>query len=125
MEPAQQKLRNEILKVKESDYLYGLADFTNLDLETLDKLIENKFIELKFKFNSSPTVEYFRQFMLKHPIFKCFGHVSRRRDDYSVVITGIEAYDIKDKDALLDFAIQFRLADEFEASEKYCRAWYD
>ena len=41
MQPTQEKLRNEILKVKDSDYLFGIANYHDLDLECLNELIEN------------------------------------------------------------------------------------
>lgn len=57
--------------------------------------------------------------------FKCFGFLTRRKNDYCVVISGIEVRAINDKDAIIEFSNTFRLADEFHASLDYCRAWYD
>lgn len=121
----QEKLRDKILGINRSTYLYGLSQFEVLSLDGLNELIDNNFIELNSSFNYSPKVKDFFDFMVKYPDFKCFGHATRRADDYYVTITGIEGYNVEDKDAIIDFCNTFRLADEFCAAKEHCRAWYD
>ncbi|MDQ5921382.1 MAG: hypothetical protein QG673_1440 [Pseudomonadota bacterium] len=121
----QQKLRDSILGINNASYLYGVSNFDNLNLTQLSKLIENDFIQLDDSFNDAPNVQVFFDFMTKYSIFKCFGFSTRRKNDYCVVISGIEGRDIDDKHAIIEFSNNFRLADEFHVSLDYCRAWYD
>ena len=76
-------------------------------------------------FNESPKVQVFLDFMIKHIDFTCFGFATRRKDDYNVIITGIEGYNIINDSIIIDFCNIFRMADEFCAAKEHCRAWYD
>ena len=121
----QEKLRDNILGINKAKYLYGVGNYENLTLTQLTQLVENDFIKLDYSFNDSPKVRVFFDFMTKYPVFKCSGFSTRRKDDYSIVISGIEASAIDNRDAVIEFSNIFRLADEFCVSSDYCSAWYD
>lgn len=98
-------------------YTCGLASFYNLTLEKLEKLIENKFIDLDGRQNFSPTVGVFLDFMKKYPFIKAHGYaVCIERDDYRVTLEGLICKDSAKK------YITSELQDEFKSFSKRYRA---
>ena len=117
-----QKRRDEILGVKTSG---GYTRYENCDVKTLKILIDEKFADPEEIQNESPCIGEFYDFMVEHPEFKAIGYVTgSKRDDYRVSVEGIEGTP-KDIESMFDFAITFRLADEFDLDETYARCWYD
>lgn len=125
------KKRNEIIfgddDVDSNDnWLGGTRNFESLDLEQLNALIKNKFIDLEDAQNLSPTVADFLDFMKKYPAVKAHGYaVSHKRDDYRVSLEGLEFHGDVSKEMLMDFIYVCRLADEFTAEDDHLYAWWD
>ena len=120
------KLRHEIMGIV-PDYLFDLRNYDKVSLETLDNLIENNFVDLACKFNYSPAINDYRDFMERHKNERVFLHgfiTSIERDDYGFYVEGLVGYS-NDKAFIIEFANLFHNADEFECSDGYQRCWYD
>lgn len=122
--------RNEIIfggKDTDSEsWLGGTRNFESLDLEQLQALIRNNFINLEECQNCSPSVSDFLDFMKKYPAVEAHGYaVSHKRDDYRVSLEGIRFDGNVTMDMLLDFVHLCRHADEFSAVHDHLWAWWD
>jgi len=122
--------RNEIIfGDKDTDsktWLGGTRRFESLNLEQLQDLIQNNFIDLEECQNYSPSVSDFLDFMKKYPAVKAHGYaVSHTRDDYRVSLEGLAFAGEVNNQMLLDFIHLCRQADEFHASEDELYAWWD
>jgi hypothetical protein len=110
----------------ENDWLGGVRSFDSLSVKQLKNLIQNNFIDLEDRQNSSPTVEDFFNFMKEHPEVKAHGYaVSHKRDDYRVSLEGLSFKGNINHNLLLDFVDLCRDADEFVADENELYAWWD
>lgn len=125
------KKRNEIIfgddDVDSKDnWLGGTRRFESLDLEQLELLIKNKFIDLEECQNCSPSVADFRDFMKQYPEVMAHGYaVSHNRDDYRVSLEGLWFRGNVSKKMLLDFVHLCRHADEFVTGDDELYAWWD
>jgi len=122
-----QKRRDELLGIKGKRDTYKLSSYSRFDdlsVETLGILLDEKFINPEEKQNDAPSVGEFYDFMVKHPEYKAIGYaIGLERTDYRTSIEGLTG-EGKNIGAILDFAVKFRLADEFDI-EGYQRCWYD
>jgi hypothetical protein len=125
------KARNEIIFGDDDcdskdNWLGGTRRFESLDLEQLELLIKNDFIDLEQCQNYSPSVTDFRDFMKMYPDVMAHGYaVSHTRDDYRVSLEGVWFRGRVSMTMLLDFVHLCRHADEFVASEEELYAWWD
>ena len=107
------------------DYMGGIKRFDNVTVETLNKLIDEEFLDGDGTQNYSPTVDKFIEFMEEYPNWTAFGYaVSNHRGDYRITVTGIERNEGMtqiDKE-LEDFVDLARHAEEFDI-KGYC--WWD
>ena len=123
------KTRDEIIfgEYDEKKYHGGVRRFENLDLTALEKLVDQKFIDLEDAQNASPTVEEFLAFMKAYPDYTAHGYtvVNIDRNDYRVTLEGIgKNYEANDKEELKDFVKMFHSADEL-CIDKTMYCWYD
>ena len=112
------RLRHEIMGI-EMDYSGGYRSFDKLTLETLNKLIENGFVNLLDSQNNAPNIRDFASFMEKFLAEDVTAHgylISPERTDYRITIVGLEASS-SNKDFINDFAVQFRKADELDCRD--------
>jgi hypothetical protein len=75
--------------------------------------------------NDAPSYREFVDWLLANPKFRAHGYVvTERRPDCRVSIEGVEGGPVTPKEmaAFVEFS---RHADEFEATRKYCRSWWD
>ena len=118
------KKRDKILfgNYNPDDYMGGIKHFDNVTVETLNKLIDEEFLDGDGTQNYSPTVDEFIEFMEKYPNWTAFGYaVSNHRGDYRITVTGIERNEGMtqiDKE-LEDFVDLARHAEEFDI-KGYC-----
>lgn len=123
-----QDTRNSMLTLRYPEF-YKKTDpyfpFGDLNVKTLEKLIELGFVDLKERQNDSPTIASFLKFMQEHLEYRAIGYaINKPREDYRITIEGLEGCPA-DEFSRMDFAKRFRNADEFTNTEKYVRAWYD
>lgn len=110
----------------EDKYGGGCRSFSDLDVESLKKLIDMDFIDLSEAQNYAPSVEEIYYFMKDHPLVTCHGYaVSPDRSDYRVSIEGIEYCGAVTMEMLVDFVDMFKEADEFSVSTNGLYCWYD
>lgn len=106
-------------------WLGGVEKFDGLDQATLQILIDKKYADPDERQNYSPTIGEFNEFLKKHPKFKAIAYaVEGKRSDCRISIEGIHGEDLTVEE-LEAFVAEFHGADEFEATRKGCRAWYD
>ena len=119
-------LRERILKPYVSSNDSADPNFKGIPLDVVEELIRGNFLELE-SWNECPGVtEIFLPFLRRNPTFTAHGYViSEERDDTRVTIEGLEKDGTLTKEELIDFAMTFRYADEFELSDDYARCWYD
>lgn len=122
-----QHTRDVILGIEHQKYIGGLTNFINLDLEKLEKLIKENFINLDQKQNNSPPVQEFYEFMKKNPCVKAHGYaVSSDRSDYRVSIEGLHYVESNiSGDLQLEFAKFCRTADSFTCTSEKLYSWWD
>lgn len=105
------------------EYHGGIRRFRELDVETLEKLIEEKFIDPEDCQNLSPTAWEFFNFMKQYPWWMAHGYVVElKRPDYRMTIEGIETeMEPHDPEELCEYSKLCGDADDFQTT--YC--WYD
>lgn len=121
--------RDEILfgdKYDRDKYFCGTRQFNDLDVDSLTKLVELRYIDLAEHQNESPTVAEILDFMQKHPLFQCHGYaVELERSDYRVSIEGVRRNGAVTMEMLVDFLSLFNGADKMVVSDDYLYCWYD
>jgi hypothetical protein len=121
-----QAMRDSIIGIKNPEYFGGCEHYSGLTLEQLDKLIDNRFIDLSDRQNDSPTAQEFYEFIKDHPEVKAHGYViSKDRNDYRVSIEGLEFDGVVSKTTMSDFVKLCRHADEFTCEQNKLRSWWD
>lgn len=104
---------------------YDTRHYTNLDAETLEKMIELGFADPEDKQNEAPTIAEFLEWMKENPSYKAHGYVvTIKRDDYRLSVEGVDGCG-KDLEEIQRFREMFQDADEFDIYRDYQRAWYD
>jgi hypothetical protein len=74
----------------EKNALGGIKSFGLIELDILEILFRERFIDPSDRQNESPTMQEFLGFMRKHPAAVAHGYaVSPNRDDYRVTIEGL------------------------------------
>ncbi len=112
--------------IKDNSYMGGIKSFTNLDIKTLETLINEHFVYLDECQNSSPTIKEFFDFMSKYPQVKAHGYVvGPNRSDYRLSIEGLVCNNNITKKLLIDFSNYCHQADAFEVGENYLYSWWD
>jgi len=104
---------------------YDIYHFSGVTLETLEKLVNENFMDVEERQNSSPSVKEFMEFMKDHPDkFTAHGYaISHKRQDYRVSIEGIQQTGKMTYKEMADFAEFAHGADEFKVKIGYC--WWD
>jgi hypothetical protein len=104
----------------------GIEEFDEIDISTLNALIELKFVDPDSRQNESPSAGEIQAFMTKNPQVKACGYaVSPYRDDYRTTVDMIfvEYEDVTD-DLKRDFIEFTSNADTVDTSYDLC-AWWD
>ena len=108
-------------------YTGGLRLFTDLDVNTLGKLIDEGFADPCERQNEAPSIKRIYNFMRQYPEYKAHGYVvEAERPDYRISIEGVEKQDgFENRKELATFCKLFGHADELtaDATEMYC--WFD
>lgn len=121
----QDKERCELVGVDAKNFFGGCARFSGMTYKTLQELVDKGYADLEDSQNDNTTLGEYLEFMKEHPRFKAHGYVvSNDRDDRRVTIEGLEAGQVTIKE-VEDFIKLDRYADEFEATQSYCRSWWD
>jgi len=102
------ELNDDLFCSEKPVYGGGIALFSYLSRESLEKLIAEGFANPENNQNISPTLGKFLNFIKEHPNFTVNGYaVEAERDDCRVTITGLEykgKYSEEEKKAFLNFA---------------------
>ncbi len=99
--------------------------FESMSIETLQLLMDKKFIDPEETQNYSPPVKDLIEFMLEYPNVTALGYVvSPKRKDYRVSIEGVKGEN-PSKECQIKFANLFLRADEFVCNDKMIYCWYD
>ena len=108
------------------EYIGGIRNFNDLDVDRLQQLLEQKFIKPHERQNYCPSTLQMLEFMKQYPGYVANGYVvSIERKDYRITLTGLS----KDKPAsseqeITDFNQLFGDADELKVGDKmFC--WFD
>ena len=120
-------LRQSIIGVEASYEFGGSERYEGMTLETLDRLIENGFVDTEHYFNDCPKIAVFRSFMERYPNEGVTAHgflISPERHDCHISVEGLEAKS-NNTAFIEDFKRTFSKADEFECGDGYQRCWYD
>ena len=120
----------EMLGLRDKTF-FGGVEHCEFSLEKLSGFLNLGFIIPDYKFNNSPTVEVFFEFGKRAEacgaLVMYIGFLeSKSRENARLVIEGIKVTSFPDSVSLiLDFSQTFHDADEFTASSRLLRAWYD
>ena len=121
----QDKERCELVGVDAKNFFGGCARFVGMTYKTLKTLVDKGYADPADNTNGSTTLGEYLEFMKEHPRFKAHGYViSNDRDDRRITVEGIEAESVTIKE-MVAFTDLDRMADEFEATQSYCRSWWD
>lgn len=116
----------EITWGSDADTFGGTLQFEDLTLTQLEKLRDNRFLELDDAQNNAPTISRFMLFMKEHKGVLAHGYaVSPTRDDYRVSIEGLEFCGECTTEMQLAFSRLCRSADEIEITGEHLYCWYD
>ncbi len=98
----------------------GIKRYMDLDVGTLEKLIEKGYADVDEKQNEAPCIGGFLELMKQYPTLKAHGYwVTRERDDSRISIEGVEGK------CPSDIAMLFKHADDFEYKDGNLYVWYD
>ena len=124
-------LRQNIMGIKAAYELGGTESFSGMTLDTLDRLIQEGFVDPEGSQNASPASLQFRDFMDSFRAEGVTAHgyiVSPARDDYRLTIEGLEARS-PNREFRAAFALAFADADELDCDMEHDtagqRCWYD
>lgn len=121
----QDKERCELVGVDAKNFFGGCARFVGMTYKTLKTLVDKGYADPADNTNGSTTLGEYLEFMKEHPRFKAHGYViSNDRDDRRITVEGLEAERVTIKE-MVAFTDLDRMADEFEATQSYCRSWWD
>ena len=106
-------------------YMGGLRYIDALNVNDIEWLMQNKFLDENECQNYSPSTVRFLEFLKKYPHYVAFGYaISPDRWDYRITIEGIKSVrvptDIKEIEEFVDLC---KDADEFRIAPP--RAWWD
>ena len=121
----QDKERCELVGVNAKNFFGGCAQFQGITYGILKKLVDKGYADPEDNQNGSTTLGEYLEFLRTHPGFRVHGYiVANDRNDRRITVEGLESYDIT-LNELCDFIALERYADEFEATQSYCRSWWD
>lgn len=121
----QDKERCKLVGVDTKNFFGGCASFSGMNYKTLQELVDKGYADPEDNTNGSTTLGEYLEFMKEHPRFKAHGYViSNDREDRRITIEGLEAKRVTIKE-MVAFTDLDRMADEFEATQLYCRSWWD
>lgn len=121
----QDKERCELVGVDAKNFFGGCASFSGMTYKTLKTLVDKGYADPEDNTNGSTTLGEYLEFMKTHPRFRAHGYViSNDRDDRRITVEGLASSNIT-LNELYDFIALERYADEFEATQSYCRSWWD
>ncbi len=114
-------------KYEPEKYMGGIRRFEYMPVNVLEKLVKQKFINLKGRQNNAPSVKRFLSFMQKYPTYWAHGYaVDLARPDYRVSIEGVVNNDgYGSAEEFEEFSRLFQKADDFDANEYCMYCWYD
>lgn len=119
------KRRCEILGIT-PNYMGGYYGIDKMNIEQLNMLLEENFIDPDECQNCSPSTMEFKEFMEAYPGVTAHGYIiSPERGDYRVTIEGLNYVGDTTKEMLFEFMDLFRSADDFSCSEGHLYCWYD
>lgn len=121
--------RDQIIFGQDYDRKYyrgGIRDFSRMPVATLQILVDEGFADPEEAQNDAPTIgEILKYADGNENVFVSGYAVSIHRDDYRVSVDAVTQLFETERDRA-DFAIMFRLADEFDISdERGGYAWFD
>ena len=121
----QDKERCKLVGVDTKNFFGGCSRFEGMNAKTLQLLVDKGYADLEDNTNGSTTLGEYLEFMKEHPRFKAHGYIiSNDREDRRITIEGLEAKRVTIKE-MVAFTNLDRFADEFEATQLYCRSWWD
>lgn len=109
----------------------NVVRFGRLDLERLETLVLEEFIDLDQKWNDAPTARALLSFIRSWPWVRAHGYaIHPSREDYGVTLEGLECElsevpDSKRCDLRYAFSKQWGGADEFKDGLCWLWAWWD
>ena len=107
-------------------YMGGIMHFDNMDYDTLQWMVDNRFADPEERQNDGPTINRFLHYLKEHPNFRATGYVvDKGRSDYRLSVDAITATNLSDDDMQFFMEVFARWSDEFEVSPEYARAWWD
>lgn len=121
----QDKERLALVGVSDKNFWGGCASFSGMNYKTLQALVDKGYADREDNTNGSTTLGEYLDFMKEHQRFKAHGYiVSNDRDDRRITVEGLEAKKVTIKE-MVAFTELDRMADEFCATQSYCRSWWD
>lgn len=111
---------------KELKIYGGVLDF-EIDIETIQKLIDNGFVDVEDTQNEAPSIKEFIDFTKKYPLenFYFIGYaVMPPRSDYRISIEGLTV-ETDNRNLVVDFTTFFKNADNLSYSDDELYCWYD
>ena len=103
----------------------GTESFVELTIDELKILLDEGFIDPDGRYNEAPTTMDFYAFMERHPDITAHGYlVSPGRDDYRMVIDGLDYLGDPSREFIIDFLDTFKDADEIFMDEDGLYCWY-
>jgi hypothetical protein len=121
-----QERRDKLVNAKYENFDKSYAHYSDVSVDTLKILLDEKFANPADVQNSAPTIQEFYDFMVKHPEYKAHGYViGLERSDYRVSVEGLSGVP-KNIESRLDFFRKFRHADDLnEYRDGSVSCWYD
>lgn len=120
-----EKRRCEILGINPT-YGGGYYGIHKMDINQLNMLLDEKFIDPEECQNCSPSTMEFKEFMEAYPNVTAHGYIiSPDRSDYRVTIEGLEYNGHVTRKMMEEFTELFRHADDFTCNRNCLYCWYD
>lgn len=113
---------------KSKKYGCGLRRFHELTISQIDQLEEAGIIDKRDAQNDSPTAGEIIEFLRERKTDGWYAHgycIGPDRDDFRITFEGVGKKTAPSQQDIIDFAMMFRFADEFDISNDGVRCWYD
>ncbi len=109
-----------------AEYMGGIQHFEGLTLGKLQLLINKKFADPESQHNDCPTTAEILEFLKENPEFTAHGYaVAARRDDYDVLLEGVDFRGLPNIDQIETFSAEFGHADDCTINKKGLHCWFD
>ena len=121
------KRRCEIMGISfPVNYLGGCCGFEGLNLNQLNLLLNEGFIDPEEQQNCAPNTAEFKEFLEAYPDVTVHGYIiSPDRTDYRVTIEGISYKGEVSTEMRQSFIEMFKFADEFDIEDDSLYCWFD